>query len=193
MMTRLSRFSSHLSPRLPSVLLSALLCAAPFAHAQSTDAQPVSATQAAMQGASAAANEPQAAAPAAEGPIVVGSAAPGPSAEKLIINEVKAGTGTEATKGSKVFVHYTGWLYRPLAKNQHGRQFDSSRTRGEPIDFQLGAGQVIKGWDQGVTGMKVGGKRTLIIPSDLAYGARAQPGIPANSALIFDVELMDVK
>ncbi|TWI66153.1 FKBP-type peptidyl-prolyl cis-trans isomerase FkpA [Pseudoduganella lurida] len=189
MMTRLSRFQLS--------LLTALLSGAAFAQAQAPAAQPASATQSAtqsaMQAAGSAANEPQAAAPAAEGPVVVGSAAPGPAAEKLIINEVKAGTGREATTGSKVFVHYTGWLYRPLARAQHGRQFDSSRTRGEPIDFQLGAGQVIKGWDQGVTGMKVGGKRTLIIPAELAYGARAQPGIPANSALIFDVELMDVK
>ncbi|WUR13856.1 FKBP-type peptidyl-prolyl cis-trans isomerase [[Empedobacter] haloabium] len=130
------------------------------------------------------------AAPAA---IVPGSAAPGPAAEQLIVNDVKVGSGREATAGSNVSVHYTGWLYRPLAKNQRGRQFDSSRPRGEPLEFQLGAGRVIKGWEQGVTGMKVGGKRTLIIPSELAYGARSMPGIPANSALIFDVELLDVK
>jgi FKBP-type peptidyl-prolyl cis-trans isomerase FkpA len=125
--------------------------------------------------------------------IVPGSAAPGPAAEQLIVNDVKVGTGREATAGSNVSVHYTGWLYRPLAKNQRGRQFDSSRPRGEPLEFQLGAGRVIKGWEQGVAGMKVGGKRTLIIPSELAYGARGMPGIPANSALIFDVELLDVK
>jgi FKBP-type peptidyl-prolyl cis-trans isomerase FkpA len=136
---------------------------------------------------------PAADAPAASAAVVPGSAAPGPAAEKLIVNDVKVGTGREAIVGSNVSVHYTGWLYRPLAKNQHGRQFDSSRPRGEPLEFQLGAGRVIKGWEQGVTGMKVGGKRTLIIPPELAYGARSMPGIPANSALIFDVELLDVK
>ena len=127
--------------------------------------------------------------------MVVGSATPGPAAESLIVNDTKVGTGREATSGSTVYMHYTGWLYRPLAKNMRGRQFDSSIPRGEPLDFVLGTGRVIKGWDQGIVGMKVGGKRTLIIPSELAYGSRAAPGggIPPNSALIFDVELIDVK
>jgi FKBP-type peptidyl-prolyl cis-trans isomerase FkpA len=82
-----------------------------------------------------------------------------------------------------------------MAKNQKGRKFDSSLDRGEPLDFRLGAGQVIKGWEQGVAGMKVGGKRTLIIPSDLAYGKRGagSGSIPPDSDLIFDVELLDVK
>jgi FKBP-type peptidyl-prolyl cis-trans isomerase FkpA len=128
-------------------------------------------------------------------PLVVGSATPGPAAETLIVTDNKIGTGREATTGSTVYMHYTGWLYRPLAKGMKGRQFDSSIPRGEPLDFVLGTGRVIKGWDQGIVGMKVGGKRTLIIPSDLAYGSRPAPGggIPANSALIFDVELVDVK
>ena len=128
-------------------------------------------------------------------PMVVGSATPGPAAEQLIITDTKVGTGKEATTGATVYMHYTGWLYRPLAKNMHGKQFDSSIPRGEPLDFVLGAGRVIKGWDQGIQGMKVGGKRTVIIPSELAYGSRPSPGsgIPPNSALIFDVELMDVK
>lgn len=128
-------------------------------------------------------------------PLVVGSATPGPAAETLIVTDSKVGTGREATTGSTVYMHYTGWLYRPLAKGMKGRQFDSSIPRGEPLDFVLGTGRVIKGWDQGIVGMKVGGKRTLIIPSDLAYGSRPAPGggIPANSALIFDVELVDVK
>jgi FKBP-type peptidyl-prolyl cis-trans isomerase FkpA len=106
------------------------------------------------------------------------------------------GKGKEAVPGSKVFVHYTGWLYKTLAPNQRGRKFDSSRDPGRtPLDFNLGAGQVIKGWDQGVAGMKVGGKRTLIIPSNLAYGKRGAGGgeIPPDSDLIFDVELLDVK
>ena len=128
-------------------------------------------------------------------PMVVGSATPGPAAEQLIITDTKVGTGKEASTGATVYMHYTGWLYRPLAKNMHGKQFDSSIPRGEPLDFVLGAGRVIKGWDQGIQGMKVGGKRTLIIPSELASGSRPSPGsgIPPNSALIFDVELVDVK
>ncbi|OFA02468.1 FKBP-type peptidyl-prolyl cis-trans isomerase [Duganella sp. HH101] len=128
-------------------------------------------------------------------PMVVGSATPGPAAEQLIVTDTKIGTGKEATTGSTVYMHYSGWLYRPLAKGMHGKLFDSSIPRGEPLDFVLGAGRVIKGWDQGIQGMKVGGKRTLIIPSELAYGSRPTPGsgIPPNSALIFDVELMDVK
>jgi FKBP-type peptidyl-prolyl cis-trans isomerase FkpA len=141
-----------------------------------------------------AAAEAPAAAPA-PAPVVVGSATPGPSAEQLIVTDTKVGTGKEATTGATVFMHYSGWLYRPLAKNMHGKLFDSSIPRGEPLDFVLGAGRVIKGWDQGIQGMKVGGKRTLIIPSELAYGSRPAAGsnIPPNSALIFDVELMDVK
>jgi FKBP-type peptidyl-prolyl cis-trans isomerase FkpA len=139
--------------------------------------------------------QPEAAPAAPAAPLVVGSATPGPAAEQLIITDTKVGTGTEATVGATVYMHYSGWLYRPLAKNMHGKMFDSSIARGEPLDFVLGAGRVIKGWDQGIIGMKVGGKRTLIIPSELAYGARPTPGsgIPPNSALIFDVELVNVK
>ncbi|HEY0487950.1 MAG TPA: FKBP-type peptidyl-prolyl cis-trans isomerase, partial [Telluria sp.] len=89
---------------------------------------------------------------------------------------------------------YTGWFYKPMAKNQRGRKFDSSIGR-EPLEFQLGAGRVIKGWEQGVAGMKVGGKRTLIIPSHLAYGKRGAGSgvIPPDADLIFDVELLQVK
>jgi FKBP-type peptidyl-prolyl cis-trans isomerase FkpA len=148
--------------------------------------------------ASVAQAQTPAAAPAAApepAPVVVGSATPGPAAEQLVVTDTKVGTGKEATTGATVYMHYSGWLYRPLAKNMHGKLFDSSIPRGEALEFVLGAGRVIKGWDQGVQGMKVGGKRTLIIPSELAYGARPSPGsgIPPNSALIFDVELMDVK
>jgi FKBP-type peptidyl-prolyl cis-trans isomerase FkpA len=106
------------------------------------------------------------------------------------------GKGTEASFGSTVAVNYTGWFYKPLAARQHGRKFDSSLDAGrEPLEFQLGAHQVIKGWEQGVQGMKVGGKRTLIIPSELAYGKRGAGGgsIPPDSDLIFDVELLKVK
>ncbi|MUI14053.1 FKBP-type peptidyl-prolyl cis-trans isomerase [Massilia dura] len=172
--------------RLSAPVLSLLLCAASFAHAQTPPAGPENPAQPATQEAPAAQEAPA-------GPVVPGSATIGPAAEQLIVNDTKAGTGREAATGGTVSVHYTGWLYRPMAKGHKGRKFDSSRDRGEPLEFRLGAGQVIKGWEQGVAGMKIGGKRTLIIPSNLAYGARAMPNIPANSALIFDVELLDVK
>ena len=101
------------------------------------------------------------------------------------------GTGTEATAGKKVSVHYTGWLYNNGTK---GAKFDSSVDRGQPFQFTLGAHQVIAGWDEGVAGMKVGGKRTLIIPPELGYGARGAGGvIPPNATLVFDVELLGVK
>ena len=102
--------------------------------------------------------------------------------------DVTVGTGATASAGKTVSVHYTGWL----AKD--GKKFDSSVDRGQPFMFQLGAGQVIKGWDEGVSGMKVGGKRQLRIPPDLGYGARGAGGvIPPNATLIFDVELLGVK
>lgn len=105
----------------------------------------------------------------------------------------KQGTGAEARAGKPVVVHYTGWLYDPAAADGHGKKFDSSVDRGAPFGFFLGEGKVIKGWDQGVVGMKVGGKRTLIIPPDMAYGERGAGGvIPANATLIFDVELLQV-
>jgi FKBP-type peptidyl-prolyl cis-trans isomerase len=101
------------------------------------------------------------------------------------------GTGTEATAGKKVSVHYTGWLYDNGAK---GKKFDSSVDRGQPFQFTLGAHQVIAGWDEGVAGMKVGGKRTLIIPPELGYGSRGAGGvIPPNATLMFDVELLGVQ
>jgi FKBP-type peptidyl-prolyl cis-trans isomerase FkpA len=123
------------------------------------------------------------------------AAAPAVQGPQVQVIDTKVGNGKEATLGNTVVVHYTGWFYKPMAKNQHGRKFDSSLDRKEPLDFRLGAGQVIKGWEQGVAGMKVGGKRTLIIPSELAYGKRGAGGgsIPPDSDLIFDVELLDVK
>jgi FKBP-type peptidyl-prolyl cis-trans isomerase FkpA len=108
----------------------------------------------------------------------------------LKYTDTNVGTGAEAAKGHKVSVHYTGWLYNNGAK---GAKFDSSLDRGQPFAFGLGAGQVIRGWDEGVAGMKVGGKRTLIIPPELGYGARGAPGaIPPNATLMFDVELLKV-
>ena len=112
----------------------------------------------------------------------------------LQVSDVKVGKGAQADSGREVTVHYTGWLYDPNKADHHGKKFDSSRDHGQPFTFKLGAGQVIRGWDQGVAGMKVGGSRTLIIPSDLGYGARgAGAVIPPNSTLLFDVELVDVK
>lgn len=117
-----------------------------------------------------------------------------PGAEKEIATatglkyvELKVGTGAEARPGMNVSVHYTGWL-------TNGNKFDSSVDRGEPFEFPLGAGRVIRGWDEGVAGMKIGGKRKLIIPSELGYGARgAGNDIPPNSTLVFEVELLGVK
>ena len=112
----------------------------------------------------------------------------------LVKNDVKVGKGAEAKEGQTVAVHYTGWLFDAKASDFHGKQFDSSRTRGTPFKFPLGAGRVIKGWDQGVQGMKVGGQRTLIIPAKLGYGERGAGGaIPPNAVLVFDVELIGVE
>src|SRR5689334_4189186 len=95
----------------------------------------------------------------------------------LEITDAAVGNGKEAVAGRDVTVHYTGWLYDEKAAGHRGRKFDSSRDHGEPFAFRLGAGQVIRGWDQGVAGMKVGGSRTLVIPADLAYGRRGAGGV----------------
>ncbi|MFZ1850851.1 MAG: FKBP-type peptidyl-prolyl cis-trans isomerase [Nitrosomonas sp.] len=108
--------------------------------------------------------------------------------------DVKVGTGEEAEIGKTVNVHYTGWLYDENAPDKKGKKFDSSYDRKEPFSFMLGAGRVIKGWDKGVQGMKVGGQRTLIIPPSMAYGAKGAGGvIPPDATLIFDVELIGFK
>ncbi|MES2323334.1 MAG: FKBP-type peptidyl-prolyl cis-trans isomerase [Pseudomonadota bacterium] len=104
------------------------------------------------------------------------------------------GTGPEAEPGHTLVVHYTGWLYKPMATGGRGRKFDTSRDRGEPLEFRMGAGQVIKGWEQGMLGMKVGGRRTLIIPSHLAYGSRGTGDIIKPGAdLIFEVVLVGIR
>ena len=108
--------------------------------------------------------------------------------------DVKTGTGKEATPGKMVSVHYTGWLFDKSVADNKGKKFDSSRDRPGHFTFPLGAGRVIKGWDQGVQGMKVGGQRTLIIPPSMGYGARGAGNvIPPNATLVFDVELMGVQ
>lgn len=104
--------------------------------------------------------------------------------------DTTTGTGIEATTGKSVTVHYTGWLYNDSVQ---GAKFDSSKDRGDPFVFSLGAGMVIKGWDEGVAGMKIGGTRTLVIPPEMGYGARGAGGvIPPNATLRFEVELLDV-
>lgn len=113
--------------------------------------------------------------------------------EDLKKTDVVQGSGAEAKSGM-VKVHYTGWLHDPSQPDGRGKKFDSSVDRGQPFEFQLGAGQVIKGWDQGVAGMRVGGKRTLVIPASLGYGQRGAGGaIPPNATLQFDVELLDAR
>ncbi|HTY61036.1 MAG TPA: FKBP-type peptidyl-prolyl cis-trans isomerase [Acidobacteriota bacterium] len=110
---------------------------------------------------------------------------------ELKLNDIIAGTGAQAVKGCKVTVHYTGWLYKD---GHRGKKFDSSLDSGQPFTFTLGTGEVIEGWDRGVEGMRVGGKRELIIPAQLGYGrAGAPPDIPPDATLNFEVQLLDVQ
>jgi FKBP-type peptidyl-prolyl cis-trans isomerase FkpA len=123
-----------------------------------------------------------------------GAVAPasGPSSMQSI--ELKAGSGAAVTAGQIAVVQYTGWLYEASAKDNKGKQFDSSRTGGQPFRFPVGTGQVIKGWDQGVAGMKVGESRRLIIPADLAYGDSGAGGvIPPGATLVFDIDLVGIE
>ena len=127
-----------------------------------------------------AANQP------APGPATAVPARPVAEGTEMKLDDIKVGIGAVAEVGKSVTVHYTGWL-------TDGTKFDSSKDRGQPFTFQLGAGRVIKGWDQGVAGMKVGGVRKLTIPPQLGYGARGAGGvIPPNATLVFEVELLDV-
>jgi FKBP-type peptidyl-prolyl cis-trans isomerase FkpA len=147
--------------------LSALIVMAVPTRAQTPATAPVAAT---------AANAKQAAAPT-----------------KLTINDRKLGDGPAAAAGEPVLVHYTGYLYDPAAPANKGAKFDSSLERPAPLGFIIGAGRVIKGWDEGIIGMKVGGQRTLVIPPDKAYGEQGAGAlIPPNSTLVFDVELMGI-
>lgn len=110
---------------------------------------------------------------------------------ELQITDTQPGSGSEARSGQTVTVHYTGWLYQDATQ---GARFDSSRDRGQPFQFVLGAGMVIRGWDEGVAGMRVGGQRTLVIPPELGYGARGAGGvIPPHATLMFEVELLGVQ
>jgi FKBP-type peptidyl-prolyl cis-trans isomerase len=112
----------------------------------------------------------------------------------LEMTDVKPGKGAAITAGQTAVVHYTGWLYSQSAADHKGKKFDSSRDRNEPFSFQVGGGEVIGGWDQGVVGMQAGGQRRLVIPPALGYGARGAGGvIPPNATLLFDIELLSIK
>lgn len=163
---------------LGALLVAAFACQAQTAtpqEAQQPPAQPAAAE------APAAPQEPE--------------AAPEPEGPKLVIRDTRAGKGQQAANGNLVRVHYTGWLYNFNARDGKGRKFDSSRDRGEPLEIVLGAGKVIKGWDQGLVGMKAGGRRTLVIPPELGYGARNMGNglIPPNSTLLFEVEMVGIR
>jgi FKBP-type peptidyl-prolyl cis-trans isomerase FkpA len=122
------------------------------------------------------------------------AAEPADQVTALEVTELVVGQGAEATPGSKVTVHYTGWMYDHTRPQEKGAAFDSSRKSGQPFSFVIGQRQVIAGWDQGVTGMRVGGQRRLVIPSALAYGERGAGGVIAPGAtLVFDVELLGVQ
>src|ERR1700719_369621 len=117
-----------------------------------------------------------------------------PAVVTLEVGELKVGSGAPIAAGQKAVVQYTGWLYETSAPDKKGKEFDSSRNSGQPFSFVVGAGQVIKGWDQGVVGMKVGGRRRLTIPADLGYGDIGAGGvIPPGAALVFDIELVAIE
>jgi len=123
--------------------------------------------------------------------VAQGAGKPMTTSSGLQMSDSKVGTGATPRNGQTCVMHYTGWLYQD---GQKGKKFDSSLDRGQPFEFPIGQGRVIRGWDEGVATMKVGGKRTLIIPPELGYGARGAGGvIPPNATLIFEVELLDVK
>jgi FKBP-type peptidyl-prolyl cis-trans isomerase FkpA len=132
-------------------------------------------------------------------PPPAGATPPAPTASAsepaVLVTDLVSGVGDEALPGMVVVVHYTGWLYDPASKEHRGRQFDSSRERGQPFSFPLGAGRVIRGWEQGIPGMKVGGTRRLVIPPELAYGSRGAGNgvIPPQATLMFEVELLGVE
>jgi len=122
------------------------------------------------------------------------AAPPAGAPAALEIHDLRIGTGATIAVGETAVVDYTGWLYDPAAPDDKGKQFDSSRRNAVPFRFKLGAGRVIKGWDEGVQGMKVGGRRRLVIPPQLAYGARGAGGvIPPDAKLVFDIDLIAIE
>jgi FKBP-type peptidyl-prolyl cis-trans isomerase len=137
------------------------------------------------------------AAPAATEPAAAPTEAPGSTGTDTMAlqkTDLAPGNGPEIKSGQTALVHYTGWLYDAAAPENKGKKFDSSVDRNEPFEFPVGAGMVIKGWDEGVVGMKVGGKRRLVIPPEMGYGARGAGGvIPPGATLVFDVELVEIR
>ena len=144
--------------------------------------------------ASAPAAPASAAAPSSE-PVADATPATGTENMPLQKIELAPGAGAEIKSGQTALVHYTGWLYDAAAPENKGKKFDSSVDRNEPFEFPVGAGMAIKGWDEGVAGMKPGGKRRLVIPPELGYGARGAGGglIPGGATLVFDVELVEIR
>src|SRR6185503_9722169 len=134
-------------------------------------------------------------APAAEPAAEATPAATGTENMPMQKIDLAPGSGAEIKSGQNALVHYTGWLYDAAAPENKGKKFDSSVDRNEPFEFPVGGGMVIKGWDEGVVGMKVGGKRRLVIPPDMGYGARGAGGglIPPGATLVFDVELVEIR
>jgi FKBP-type peptidyl-prolyl cis-trans isomerase FkpA len=133
-------------------------------------------------------------APAAEPAAVAATPPTGTDVMPMQKIDLQPGTGAEIKSGQNALVHYTGWLFDAAAPDNKGKKFDSSVDRNEPFEFPVGAGMVIKGWDEGVVGMKVGGKRRLVIPPDMGYGARGAGGvIPPGATLVFDVELVEIR
>jgi len=127
-------------------------------------------------------------------PAIAGGTPPSDPPAELVVTQLAAGDGPAIAAGSTAVVHYTGWLFDPAAADRKGTKFDSSRDRGQPFKFPLGAGRVIQGWDQGVEGMQVGEQRRLFIPPALGYGSRGAGNvIPPNSTLVFDVELLGIE
>lgn len=171
---------------IPCIALAALLAGAAGA-AEPPAEQPAEATQPARTTEAQPAAEPEA---VPVPPVPVTRAGPA-----LLTEELKPGFGAEARTGMNIAVHYTGWLYDANALGYRGSKFDSSRDRGQPFVFILGAGRVIRGWEIGVTGMRVGGMRRLVIPPELGYGGRAVGNglIPPNSTLVFEVELLGIE
>jgi FKBP-type peptidyl-prolyl cis-trans isomerase FkpA len=116
------------------------------------------------------------------------------SDDQLVMQDLEPGAGPEIVPGQYAVVHYTGWLFEDSAEENKGRKFDSSHDHGDTFEFRVGGGQVIRGWDLGVAGMKAGGKRRLVIPAELGYGARGAGGvIPGGATLVFDVELVEIR
>jgi FKBP-type peptidyl-prolyl cis-trans isomerase len=177
----------------PKPLASSLTIALAFSllAACSSRDKPADESQAAAASAAAPASDP---APSSE-PVADATSATGTENMPLQKIELAPGAGVEIKSGQTALVHYTGWLYDATAPDNKGKKFDSSVDRNEPFEFPVGAGMVIKGWDDGVVGMKPGGKRRLVIPPEMGYGARGAGGglIPGGATLVFDVELVEIR